>query len=600
MNQITISIEDMSKIYSSNFSTFKEEFLKNIFKFKNHDQLYSYFIYIFNKELLNEILPSLWKKSYLIFFNQFPHYKNNLQKYNFIYTPSSNIIESKYLYYHGTDRYIYGWNLVGKTIESIYYTENNIDPIKIYTLYYLGDVLEHQYINIGQDITHLEGFTIDQILNILELKNEIQREMNKEELDRINNKFISKTLSLQNEIEKELLYPNSFISLIRMKYASFLNINRENYKKILIQHKFINPLCEHLDKENPSNIPETMWIKLFTLLENKKIPLEENIDIHFWHDWKAFKFLPYLNSSLNIDIIYINENNEPISPLYNHEIKYNKKIYPSIQHLMYQLLFSHFSIDFDFSLINQNIFNETDVDSLFESFIYQKIIENIKLCISQSINDDTIIYYKLQNIYSLLIQTPFNINIDLKNTKENDFEKWIIPYNKCIKIEKINKLRKIWNDLNSQMKSLYNIFGENIDELKILSFMKIIYPWNYSKCKSKDYKIIYKPSKENIPKWYKINYKFFCKFFSYYLLDDENSNIIYYHEKIKTDIEYCGRIIIYLYHFTDNKLEEILPSLSSPIHFDIYTINWNEYNITDFNNIQYINNIISKYFYLDH
>lgn len=142
---------------------------------------------------------------------------------NFVFRPVK-LIDSRLKFVLGVDAFLYGYNIIGKTIEEIYHGLNFNDA-SIKNAIYLANIAANRLIDLLHEGSNLSGFLgllPSQILQLLEYNIEDLLSDNIQ-VDIIHKQFIEGTLKHYNFIRNEILYPRSLVFFLLKYYSSFIN-----------------------------------------------------------------------------------------------------------------------------------------------------------------------------------------------------------------------------------------------------------------------------------------------------------------------------------------------------------------------------------------
>ena len=357
---------------------------------KNHYELKRKFEYEFDKDL-SSIFEESVEESYKIFFSQNPTYAKINKKYKIVYSPYDKIVESKYKYRFGVDKHLFGMNIIGKTLEKLYYGwDPKFNKNWIFIIFHCIKFSINELYS-GKDILYLNSKSPMEILK--SFVSDVDKFMNKSDIDKLYEKFVDKSIEYYDIIMFEFHYPGNLIYYIRKIFSPFINFNLDYQIKNLLFQEIIYQM------EKQSNmifdiystpIDDCVYHKILQLYSMKKISLTddkkqkcESLIMGMWPDQKVIESLSFIpNNMKNIeqnDMFIFSENNEPVSPLYpQSNLNYKGLVFPTIMHLIYFKIFYKLGMNKDkiYKILckNQKYINfyACDVDYQIDLFILKK------------------------------------------------------------------------------------------------------------------------------------------------------------------------------------------------------------------------------------
>jgi hypothetical protein len=463
----------------------------------------------YNKLKLINIIKKCSYEAYQCFFNQYPQFQKIDDFYQFIYCPSKEMRDTKFKYYLGTDNILSGYNIIGKTIEKIYYQKKMID-IRLFSILYTVKIYIESNLN---NMNKYEKFINMSVIEIYE-QNDLKLDM--EKCKKMYELYIEKKIKDLEIYEFELEQPCNMAILILKKNLYKINVNiDELIKKIKISYVFQLYKQETNEYYTDYEWKQKYFDKIELLIKSKMIILNENTKkrIKELNNMKINEKIKYnIESYLPINkierkTIVFSENNEMISPLYIHDIKYKNLEFKCILHLIYYLILIEMKISskkaYELLYQNNNMIKleKSDIDYIiciyylkefknaykkyyeksFQTNKYQEIYNYLSLKkekYSKEINDEFLNYIHY-TIVSKKIEECKNEEITSKMVKKLD-----LNYQQYIKIKNLIKDLKNVNDglknvsmkLNLKMCSILfpNILKYDIinDEIKIYKIVE--------------------------------------------------------------------------------------------------------------------------------
>lgn len=386
-NEILAPNLEICRLFYSNLLYNDKKRLQNI---KNHYELKRKFEYEFDKDLLYIFEQSV-EESYKIFFSQNPFYSTINKKYKIIYSPSDKIVESKYKYRFGVDKHLFGMNIIGKTLEKLYYGwDPKYNKNWVFIIFHCIKFSINE-LYAGKDILYLSSKSPMEILQ--SFVSDIDKFMNKIEIVKLYEKFLDKSIEYYDIIIFEFNYPGNLIYYIRKIFSPFINFNLDyQIKNILFQE-----IIHQMEKQSnmifdiySTPIDDSVYHKILQLYSMKKIVLSDNkqqkcesLIKGMWSDQKVIESLSFIpNNMKNIgenDMLIFSENNEPVSPLYpQSNLNYKGFFFPTLFHLIYFKIFYKLGMDKNkiYKILCKNKkyinFYECDVDYQIDLFILKK------------------------------------------------------------------------------------------------------------------------------------------------------------------------------------------------------------------------------------
>jgi len=469
----------------------------------------------FEKDLI-----SLWRncldQSYKIFFQSYPQYKNIDKKYRIFFCPSKKMLVGKYRFMLGADPYLYGWNIVGQTLEKQFY--GWLPEFNKYWVYHVYHCIEYlsQKITQGNDITEYIGLLPIEILGKMDKLDA----MSMNNVDSIYEKFKKKAVDHYDLYDIEFRYPKNLAMLIQKQYAPFINFMLDK----TIRSKLVGLVMKTVEKNTlnkfKTNIQVTLELeeRILKLAGQKKIEcpeVKEHIQT-FWTEKKVIDAVSSLpNSSWycsnpikgfsNVEEsswLVISENNEPISPLYPHTIHFDGKLFPTILHLTYYFLFIGLGLtnkDAYSRLYKENVgfidFYKCDVDFQVDQILYRRGKEILYRWIQTKFEQDP--NFKKQLILThlhskLVYYDPYDnfftkcygdlLFICRQNFKKKhltEYEQVILTSNFSTDHSVMDTLKKFQDHLSRSLNIAFTELGFKRNLNSIKNLVKIIYPSLY-------------------------------------------------------------------------------------------------------------------------
>jgi len=340
---------------------FQETCQQDYGKIRDWNQLLIRFQYdhdLFFKQIMRQSI----KEAYNCFFKQFPQYATIDQYYQIMYVPTekmSNDIPFKYVF--GMDCHLYGWNMIGSVLEEMYYSKCYVDEKLIGMIYSVKMALESKMYR-GEWLGDYMKYSVCQLYK--ELKCPI---LSKEEQCHIYESYCSKTIRDYELYEYELQYNgNLVLFLLLKKYHLYDEIYRKKRESILFHYSIklfrqesnkdvsimeMNPIVMHC-------IENAIQSKMIILDTKTKLSLEkmESIKINSKKEKWIRSLMPY--HRITRKSFFINESNEPISPMYPHQIQYQNKTFYCIFELVYYILLKNIQSKNETNEINE--YNKKD------------------------------------------------------------------------------------------------------------------------------------------------------------------------------------------------------------------------------------------------
>ena len=469
----------------------------------------------FEKDLI-----SLWRNSldqaYKIFFQSYPQYKNIDKKYRIFFCPSKKMLVGKYRYMLGTDPYLYGWNIVGQTLEKHFYGWHpEYHKYWVFQVYHCIEYLS-QKITQGSDITEYIGLLPIEILTKMDKLDSLS--MNN--VESIYEKFQKKSINHYDLYDIEFRYPKNLAMLIQKQYAPFVNFMLDK----TIRSKLVGLVMKTMEKNTLNKFKTNIQVSLeleeriLKLAGQKKIEcpeVKEHIQT-FWTEKKVIHAISSLpNSSWycsnpikgfsNVQEsswLMISENNEPISPLYPHSIHFEDKLFPTILHLTYYFLFIGLGLtnkDAYSRLYKENVgfidFYKCDVDFQVDQILYRRGKEILYRWIQSKFETD--LEFKKQLIlthkHSKLVYTdPYDnfftkcygdlLFICRQNYKKKhlaDYEQLILTSHFTSNFTIMDTLKKFQDYICRSLNIAFTDLGFKRNPNSIKNLIKIIYPSLY-------------------------------------------------------------------------------------------------------------------------
>jgi hypothetical protein len=479
LNRLKPTLNDIKQLYEIHCqesfyqcNSFQE--LETRMNYKNH---YDFLL----------LLENASYEAYQIFFQQYPHFYNIDKLYNFIYNPSKYVKDTKFKYYFGTDSHLTGWNIIGRTLQKIYYDSILVTPILVYNLYQSKCFLVEK-IKKGDSVYEYYNCPISIILK------QISHKKSSYTIESIYELYLSKKIEDYEIIEYELQMPGNMALLCMKKYMFDTQTYYEKKENDLLYHYTLKLFSQQTQKRTfQIECTEKVLNKCKILYQTQKLKFRDDYQ-KVWDTFQQSKLTNeqkiWIQSSLPINVIknqtiILSENNEDISPMTPHIIKYKKLEFQCIFHLIYYLILTKLKAKSQdvYSLLYQkketiHLYN-SDIDYLicqqyvqlikksYKSIFYSKI-QNCKLYLSflaqikkvsyQNDNDKLIEY--IHN-YFLQKSIPKDSIIPHCFTKTLDFN--IIHFkNFVIFLEFINRIQE-------------NILIQN-DNLKIEKCISYLFP----------------------------------------------------------------------------------------------------------------------------
>jgi hypothetical protein len=367
MKQPRLTVGEVAEYYSmvlgprtgitlTTTTTFRE--LKNIFDVKSEARMLEWW-------------SSSLAEAYKILLQQKPQYARPDGRYRVFFCPSEKFLSGKYRYVIGSDPFLYGWNLVGRTIEDLWYGWNpEYAPQFVYVCYHVALFLFSQ-MKDGISITLHVGKTPMEIYHYMHTGTDIPFPTPCK-IQYLMKKWTEGTLENSDLIHLEFRYPRNLALFILRRNASTFYTHQNT--------RFINNLfssCLRVLEKRDSKIlnldfdleKKQEWARrLEDLLLADKLPLPlhqnellKNSRRQQWTPEIARRHealhpngsWTWTNHSMGVlsdpknAMLILSEDNDGMSPMFYHgDLRYCEKTFPTVYHLAIVLVMQKLELPF--------------------------------------------------------------------------------------------------------------------------------------------------------------------------------------------------------------------------------------------------------------
>lgn len=459
------------------------------------------------------VLEVCTQQSYQLFFDTYPRYKNITQYLGFLYSPSIKMKDSSLDFYLGVDKFGFGWNLIGRSIEScLYNPEVLVDSKIIYLIHHAIDFLLYQ-IYQGIDISKYIGKSC---LEIVHVTDEFWED--EEKIQSIFKSYLDKKLPYCHLYEMEMKYPKNLVIMIYKEIGPSYHAVLDKKIKWLCYLDFRSQYTSHCDKTflHFNEIEGPLLDRISSLYQKEIIKFEKDddkitMDRLLLAKNKIPDILPWLaNKPQNIfryydqqrKIIILSENNEPISPLASCVLSYDGFTFPSILHMIYYKLLVKMmsSKKLAYSKIfkkNEGYFDfrKANMDGIIYSILVEKQNKIIKSLFCKKITNhlSVIQYMATKSLDVTTISIPNDVVFSkayhhfLSNICKSTPKSFVCDMITNYDEKNILILSEVYQDMHSLFYRCRDKWGMCLDEKNIKTIVKISYPVLYN-----IYKINYK------------------------------------------------------------------------------------------------------------
>lgn len=194
---------------------------------------------------------------------------------NIVYKPS-RLLDSKIKYILGVDQYLYGYNMIGKTIEEIYHGVNFNDP-SIRNAIYLADLAANRLTDLlkeGSNLRDFQGILPSQVLEILGYSIE-ELLTDAVQINLVHKQFLDGTLKQFAFVKNEIFYPRSLAFFLLKSYSPFLNFYIHNNIQDVLLFDFGKQILSS-EYDVPSNIAFEVLRKQVFQLDDDTLQSHKN------------------------------------------------------------------------------------------------------------------------------------------------------------------------------------------------------------------------------------------------------------------------------------------------------------------------------------
>jgi len=301
-----------------------------------------------NERCIQEITRECVRQAYQVFFEQYPEFRRIDNRYQFIYCPSLQVMDTRFKYYFGVDRCLHGWNMIGKALEDIYYHDSKPKKITdhfIYMIHYVKSYLESLLLQ-GKSVFPFIHRPVSSIYNEL-LSMDYIPSSSENEKRRLAESYQKKKINDWELYESEISVPGS-LALCVMKKKSYEMERAVRQSKYSYLFRLIFQTYQDTT-QTTSLIPfmtEDVMNTIENWLQQGKIRLSESVraklqvyDNRLQEIAHVYSLFPSHRFEQKDTMILLSENNQPISPLYPyHAIHYKGNIYQCIFQLIYDMM----------------------------------------------------------------------------------------------------------------------------------------------------------------------------------------------------------------------------------------------------------------------
>ena len=312
---------------------------------------------ILKEKEMRHLLESALHESYTLLLDQHPDLRYPSKKYQWVYSPSDKIVESRYKYFLGVDSSGYGWNLVGKVLHSLFYGREEVYPATLVYMMYRAIVWMVSTMDHDESATRgLIGKSPYQILETANLMTPEFFEENAKEMKEIYTRFTRKQLDHLELYFLEFRYPGNLAYFVRKEISPFINFMIDDRIRGTVWWATLSNLQKTTPQKkwNASHQPPKEVVdKILTVCFDNRLPMEPESHQKvttwkngFWREEKiheSLSFLPYSLSHFPHDqsLLVLSENNERISPLSPSNLQFEGKVFPTVLHLTYYKILCH-------------------------------------------------------------------------------------------------------------------------------------------------------------------------------------------------------------------------------------------------------------------
>lgn len=393
-------------------------------------------------------------------------------RYQIYFCPSKKFVEGKYRYIVGADPHLYGWNLVGRIVEDVWYGWNpEYAPFFLYACHHATIYLFRQ-MESGISIAPHVGKTPFEILSSCDMEYPSPIRIRE-----IVDKWTAGTLAYSDLIRLEFRYPRNLALFVFRRGASTFFLDQDSHFKNQLlsfslrflearEEKTVDPCLFSTDLDDKKKD----WIRrLENLFLVDKLPLPSShiaslkrMRRQQWNpeeirqhealrpngSWSCSRDAMGILADPKKAILILSEDNDAMSPLFPHgDLRYQDKIFPTIFHLTTNLLMQKLGLPLEtaYDKIHKKDVGfidfyqcslDNDIDALWKkrmriyflqwmkTKMQQKPLWIRRLLLSQNVNDVHASLSTHEFIYHQMSKFVVNCHRRMQLQDKNRFERW--------------------------------------------------------------------------------------------------------------------------------------------------------------------------------
>jgi len=466
---------------------------------KNHFIVKRTFEKAFQEKLMKIFYDSL-KESFTIFFDLNPQYKKMNGRYSFFYRPTGKILDSRYKFFLGCDEYLYGWNIVGRVLEDLYYgSGSHFDKYWIYYTFTALKFLEGR-LKTGHDILEYKNMLSFEVYFAIFGEADIPDA----KADIIYQRFSRGELEFMDILLFEFRFPKNMIFLLRRQIAPCINHYLNEKIKIVIKNSFIHELQKRTKKILNHPLDKEVIHKIVHLYQNDKLPVSDDtkqmvndLSNRTWSGRKiieAIASMPCTGRNVKDEVFILTEDSKPISPMFRSKLMFEDKKFLTVLHLAYYKIFLKLGMGeggaYDFICKQDRFidFKKCDVDYHIDLFISEKSREILTRHLEKKFGDECLVK-KLIRCPSIQIpylgddylSGPVCVNIlnRIKNNLLQTRQKTVAKYSFLDQISGASYLDSYYDYITKILTICNQELGFEMNIKNIRNIFKIILPSIY-------------------------------------------------------------------------------------------------------------------------
>jgi hypothetical protein len=326
---------------------------------------------------LDRVIFESWREAYRCLFEARPDLARIDREYRIVYSPSSHLRVSRYLYVYGVDKYGFGYNVVGGVLEELLYGRaREPEPTLVYLCHRCLALLDHR-LDHGLDVLECCDRTVPEILQTFGL---LEPALKEESLARIAwERFRGGGMSVRETrlIRQEMDHPGSLARAVRAEKSAVFNQKiAQQEERVLLESAVRLLEKKHGRTVRGLRVPPSLMDRLRKVLSGSTAVRRELESLHPLSPEELEKagcdlprFRPCAHGP---PILVLSENNEPIGPLAHQSLVYADREFCSVQHLAVFLILDRIGHPDPYAVVHDLDFRRGEADGVIDAHLLGK------------------------------------------------------------------------------------------------------------------------------------------------------------------------------------------------------------------------------------